>query len=327
MRIPNPYARLTEEELDHLLPKNLALLGYRGSISHGTFVPKDDPDSIDDVDLMGFFIASKEHYLGFGRTDVKETFYKEWDTVCYEIRKAFHLLLKNNPNIMSMLWLEPEFMLVYSDVGEQIIKNRDLFVSQEAYYSFLGYAKSQLKRMTHLNQDVLKQLRDYETIFEVLGQDPRATKMDERLSSMILGTTVVAEAPDVPAAWLGLTVRSVKERYEGLKSKYYCGGYMGVKRRELVERHGYDTKNAAHLIRLLRMCEEFLGSGIMNVYRHDANELLQVKQGAWTLKQVQEEALRLEQLCKIAKEKSKLPVKPDRQQVEKLLISILSKYL
>jgi len=35
------------------------------------------------------------------------------------------------------------------------------------------------------------------------------------------------------------------------------GGYMGKKRRELVMRVGYDAKNAAHLIRLLRMGIEF----------------------------------------------------------------------
>jgi predicted nucleotidyltransferase len=47
-------------------------------------------------------------------------------------------------------------------------------------------------------------------------------------------------------------------------------GYMGDKRKALVERHGYDTKNAAHLIRLLRMGIEFLRDGELNVQRHDA---------------------------------------------------------
>lgn len=33
---------------------------------------------------------------------------------------------------------------------------------------------------------------------------------------------------------------------------------MGEKRKQLVAKHGYDTKNASHLIRLLRMGMEFL---------------------------------------------------------------------
>jgi len=42
---------------------------------------------------------------------------------------------------------------------------------------------------------------------------------------------------------------------------------MGKKRRELVMRVGYDSKNAAHLIRLLRMGIEFLTEGTMYVER------------------------------------------------------------
>jgi len=53
------------------------------------------------------------------------------------------------------------------------------------------------------------------------------------------------------------------------------------KRRELVRRLGYDAKNAAHLIRLLRMGIEFLTEGTLHVERVDAPELLDIKHGAW----------------------------------------------
>jgi predicted nucleotidyltransferase len=70
-------------------------------------------------------------------------------------------------------------------------------------------------------------------------------------------------------------------------------GYMGEKRHRLVEQHGYDTKNAAHLIRLLRMGIEFLRDGELIVQRHDATELLAIKHGEWTLDRVKSEANRL----------------------------------
>lgn len=60
-------------------------------------------------------------------------------------------------------------------------------------------------------------------------------------------------------------------------------GHMGAKRKELVELFGYDTKNAAHLIRLLRMGIEFLKDGCLYVERHDAQELLAIKRGEWSL--------------------------------------------
>jgi len=52
---------------------------------------------------------------------------------------------------------------------------------------------------------------------------------------------------------------------------------MGAKRKSLVEKFGYDTKNAAHLILLLRMGIEFLSVGVLHVKRHDAQELLEIK--------------------------------------------------
>jgi hypothetical protein len=67
---------------------------------------------------------------------------------------------------------------------------------------------------------------------------------------------------------------------------------MGQKRRELVRRVGYDAKNAAHLIRLLRMGIEFLTEGTLHVKRADAAELLEIKRGAWPLEEVKSEAER-----------------------------------
>lgn len=52
-------------------------------------------------------------------------------------------------------------------------------------------------------------------------------------------------------------------------------------RSELESKYGYDTKNAMHLVRLLRMGEEALtGQGII-VKRPDAKELLDVRNGLW----------------------------------------------
>jgi DNA relaxase NicK len=61
----------------------------------------------------------------------------------------------------------------------------------------------------------------------------------------------------------------VVKRYKGERRRFYSGGYMGKKRRELVVRVGYDAKNAAHLIRLLRMGIEFLTEGTLYVERAD----------------------------------------------------------
>jgi predicted nucleotidyltransferase len=100
-------------------------------------------------------------------------------------------------------------------------------------------------------------------------------------------------------------------------------GYMGEKRKALVEKHGYDTKNAAHLIRLLRMGIEFLRDGELNVQRHDAAELLAIKHGEWSLERIKAEAERLFKRAEDVYDRSTLPVKPDREKVNQLCIEVV----
>ena len=97
-------------------------------------------------------------------------------------------------------------------------------------------------------------------------------------------------------------------------------GYMGEKRKQIVSRYGYDTKNAAHLVRLLRMCSEFMVTGEMVVRRPDAAEIIEIKRGGWTLDRVKAEAERLFALCKENAAQSKLPGRPDLNAVENLLM-------
>lgn len=102
-------------------------------------------------------------------------------------------------------------------------------------------------------------------------------------------------------------------------------GYMGEKRKELVKRFGYDTKNASHAIRLLRMGVEFLQTGQLQVYRTtDAEELRSIKRGEWSLGKVKTEA---EALLREAKSmKCKLPLDPNFERAEALMLEIFQEY-
>lgn len=59
-------------------------------------------------------------------------------------------------------------------------------------------------------------------------------------------------------------------------------------RRELEVRSGYDTKHASHLVRLMRMGYEILTQGKVIVKRPDREEILAIKNGAWSYEQVME---------------------------------------
>jgi hypothetical protein len=307
---------LPPERVSELLPDNLILLGYRGSVAHNMYIPQQDKDGIDDKDLMGVFVAPVEHYLGFGCDEVKEKFINEWDAVSYEIRKFIGLLLKCNPNVLSLLWLPERHMLYEHELGRLLRDNRDLFVTKASYHSFNGYAYGQFKRMTHFNQEAqaeMHALEDELTKRDIDLNQLNATQ-DER--------DRVVDGGPYHGERLGLLV----DRYAGLKRKYYSGGYMGAKRKGLVMKVGYDSKNAAHLIRLLRMGIEFLVEGELHVERADAENLLSIKRGEWPLEKVKEEAERLFRLAEEAYVRSSLPPKPDEKRAELLCMEIISRY-
>ncbi|MFH1648892.1 MAG: hypothetical protein ABIA11_04185 [Patescibacteria group bacterium] len=96
---------------------------------------------------------------------------------------------------------------------------------------------------------------------------------------------------------------------------------------ELIQLREYiiykQNKHAAHCIRLLRMGVEFLSTGQLNVFREDASELKDIKQGKWSLEKIKKEAEDLFALSREALVKSPLPPHPDKAKAEDLLLEII----
>lgn len=307
---------LSQEQVTALLPVGLISLCWRGSVAHGMYVPKSDPDSIDDKDVMGVYVGPLEHYLGFGRRDVYEKWEGEWDCVFYELRKFIGLLLNCNPNVLSLLWVKPNGIIFEDLLGVRLRERRDLFVTKKAYHSFSGYAHDQFKKMISFNQEAQALMQQLEQQLIDFGIDPDSSDAGHALRGLD-GQPFVGATNEM---------MEVVKRFRGERRRFYSGGYMGKKRRELVRRVGYDAKNAAHLIRLLRMSIEFLTEGTLYVERADAVELLDIKRGAWSLDKVKAEAERLFQLAQEAYVRSPLPSEPDHVTAEKLCVAMISEF-
>jgi hypothetical protein len=100
-------------------------------------------------------------------------------------------------------------------------------------------------------------------------------------------------------------------------------------RAELETKFGFDCKHAAHLIRLSRMCKEILETGKVNVDRTgiDAEELVAIRNGAWSFDQVREYAEKIDDEADELYKTSKLQKSPDINRIKSLCVQIVEEYL
>lgn len=99
------------------------------------------------------------------------------------------------------------------------------------------------------------------------------------------------------------------------------------KRVELEAKYGYDIKHAMHLVRLIRMGEEILSQGKVFVKRPDAEELVAIRNGAWTYDQVVAYAENMEEKMKSLYETSPLPKEANRVFLDKLCQDVIEEYI
>jgi hypothetical protein len=150
-----------EEQNGFPLEPHLVVLGLMGSHSHGTYLPPEEPNAVDDVDLMGFVVPPIEFHLGLPRWQHWTLQVDELDVVLYSLEKAVRLLLKSNPNIVGLLWLRDSDYVHRHQAFEELRREREIFSSQAAAEAFAGYAADQLKRMEAFDLD---RMAEYEAL-------------------------------------------------------------------------------------------------------------------------------------------------------------------
>lgn len=96
------------------------------------------------------------------------------------------------------------------------------------------------------------------------------------------------------------------------------------KRAELEAKHGYDTKHAGHLYRLLVMCREILTTGKVIVKRPDADQIIDIRNGAWSYEQLIEWSEKQDAELQEIAAKSTLPKAPDVERIDRLLVEMVS---
>lgn len=103
------------------------------------------------------------------------------------------------------------------------------------------------------------------------------------------------------------------------------GGKKEGKRVKLVEQHGFDTKHAMHLVRLLLELEDVLTTGDLNL-RKNSELLKAVRDGQWSQEKIVEFFTQKERYLNELYEKSNLPHTPREKEIKDLLITCLEKH-
>lgn len=112
-------------------------------------------------------------------------------------------------------------------------------------------------------------------------------------------------------------MRQQHERLLGLR------GQRNVTRPELVERYGYDTKYAAHVVRLGLQGTELLSTGRLSLPMRDEDRALcvSIRQGGYSLAAVSEQIIKAERALDEANATSQLRERPDTHLVERWMLT------
>ncbi len=344
--------------------KNTIYLVRHGSQAYGTNTPESDED------FKGVCIPPKEYYLGalkkFEQSELKDP-----DTVIYEIRKFFNLAASSNPNVIEVLFVDNKDIIHIDPLGEEIVANREKFLSKRIKHTFTGYAVSQLKRIklhrryftnppkapptradmglpeqTLIPQDQLmaaeaeiqKQLDRFQFDFMEELSEPMKINIRNIMAEMLAELKITTDKQWLGAArQIGMDDNFIelmqKERqYKGAKLEWeqYQNWKQNrnPKRAALEEKYGYDCKYAYHLVRLIRMCREILTTGKVIVKRPDREELLTIRNGAWSYDQLVEFAETEDKLLQeVYNTSNVLPKLPDFEYLDNLCISLVEKSL
>jgi hypothetical protein len=104
-----------------------------------------------DTDIRGIFKLPLKERLTILNSD-QEIGNDTQDIKYYELEKFFHLAIDCNPNIIELLFSSVEHIKICTRDMQEILDNRNLFISQKAFHTFGGYCFAQIKKCRGQNK-------------------------------------------------------------------------------------------------------------------------------------------------------------------------------
>lgn len=295
------------------------LIGYAGSIAYGTNTPTSD------VDIRGIVENTEAELLGLAK-DRETISVPGEDTILYTLKKALSLFSQCNPNVIEMLGLKQEHYLNITEAGQEILKNKSIFLSNRAVHTFGSYAKSQLNRLTnksvHNEQDLQEnEKRSTKKVLETLMKRYNFT------GNVFLQNGEIRVSLDSTTLPLS-DLSNVLNELNNVRRDYE----QRSKRNDYAAARGKLAKHQMHLLRLYIMGIDILNGEIITYREKEHNLLMAIRNGQFLKNdKPTDEFMSLlanyERKFNEAARNSKLPEKANMDKINALAIRLNRKIL
>lgn len=265
----------------HSIDTSPDLLILTGSRLYGT----SGPDS--DYDYRGFYVPTKPQLFSLtdppiindvGGIDIK-------DCQVYPLKKFIQELARANAQHLELLFAPEDCVVRRSSIGSELIKHRDLFITNRVLHAVRGFAWSEKRR------------------FQGIGLEIKFdNKTDEEVCELFFGRFQVTGYVRNQIYDIVFAERNDDPRHEVKTTKR-----LGEKRKEDLIAFGYDRKSATNYIRLLGEAIELATNKTLTFPRPDASWLRQIKKGEVPLAGVVERGISLEAKLEILMKTNPLP--------------------
>ena len=329
MTIEEIKNKINSPEYDFLrkepLKNNIILLGLGGSYAYGT------NNENSDLDIRGVAIHNAEDILT--RKGFEQVVNEATDTTIYSLEKIVNLLSNCNPNTIEILGLEPWQYLYTSYIGQELIKNKDMFLSKRAVHSFGGYATAQLQRLSNKAVRTVEQEQREKHILASI-ENARYSYPDkyfyypEDSIKLYIDKSIQEDYDTEIFMDINLKhypLRDYKSMWSEMQNIVKDYSKIGKRNSHAIE-HDKLGKHMMHLIRLYLMCFDILEDGKIITYRKkDHDFLMDIRDGKYLdenkqpTKEFYDIVDEMENKLDYLKDHSPLPDNPDYKRINDFL--------
>ena len=310
------------------LGSNIILLTLGGSHAYGTNVKGSD------VDIRGCALNAKDEILT--NKNFEQFVNEDTDTTIYSFNKLIHLITNLNPNTIELLGCKPEHYLYLSPIGQELLDNRNLFLSKKCIHSFGGYANAQLRR---LDNKAVRLVSQSEREVHILHSIENATytfkdkyfQLDDDMIKLYIDKSEQEEYDTEVFMDINLKhypLRDYKNMWSEMNNIVKEYSKVGKRNQNAIE-HNKLAKHMMHLIRLYLMCLDILNDGKIVTYREkDHDFLMDIRNGKYLDENRQPTADffdivdDLESKLDKAKQTTDLPDNPDYKKINEFVASV-----